>query len=232
MRFRCQDCRRWKLSGGKLCETCASAARGRQAVRLQALQTRLHEELLALHHTNSDTDSAIREIVTRYENMGLKSAGSAETDFRNKRLAAWISEGKLPVVYNSGVMLGAGEVAHLTFDFVSLVQNQITGQSITTQTEGVIYHGLYAGGSTSKIHTHRANVTLGQGRLVFTSHRLVFSSPSAGLNVPWHGVVSMDEALHGISIVTAAGSQVGTAVQLIGVDADVAIAAYRVLRAG
>lgn len=105
----------------------------------------------------------------------------------------------------SGVSLMPNEVPHLAFDQTRLFQRRLVDQEYVQNYQGLTLYdnglALSAGTSRGRVVNHFKNLCLGEGRLLITSVRMIFSSPSMAFAEVWPNVLSATWYTNGVSVV-------------------------------
>ncbi|MDB5353944.1 MAG: hypothetical protein JWN24_397 [Phycisphaerales bacterium] len=132
--------------------------------------------------------------------------GPSRTDPARQAMMAQIAGGFMPRLDGyAGVAMLPMEVPHLAFDQTRLYQRRLVDQEYVQNYQGLTFydHGLALSAGTSRGHivNHFKDVCLGEGRLLITSKRMIFSSPTTAFSEVWSNVLSATWLAHGVSIV-------------------------------
>jgi hypothetical protein len=216
--LRCDRCHRWLvlrlLALRKDCRRCAKLVRTEAASRLekhardqQLLAEDCFAELIGMSRRNEDSNTNVTNTLARYAASGLNDTEKVWTSFSMAKRVEEVRFGRFPIITNTGLGLHAQEVAHYVFPNAALYERRVVGQEVVGRSSGVTLFGdgmaFSFGGSEGHWTNIEGDVHLGTGRLILTSQRFVFSSPTAGLNVPWARMLNITLLPGGIQVVSA-----------------------------
>jgi hypothetical protein len=136
-------------------------------------------------------------------------------DPESQRLLGLVQQGYLPVLPSAPVPLYAGEVAHLAFADVLMIERRVVGEKVVGRSVGFTLFdddsALSFGHSESHVVKTRRDVRVGAGVIVLTNYRFVFTSPQRGVSLAWPEVlgVSVDHAEVGLTVANQAAMRFG-----------------------